>query len=44
MQHLYLKPVTDEEISNIYPPLKSSAIGWDEIPMELLKLLNCNIV
>ena len=43
MQSLYLKPVTNEEISNILISLTISATGWDEIPVKLLKLSNCDI-
>ena len=44
MQSLYLKPITNEEMSNILLSSKISATGWDEIPVKLLKLSNCCIV
>ena len=38
MQYMYLKPVNNEEMSNILLLLKISATCWDEIPVRLLKL------
>ena len=42
MQSLYLKPISNEEMSNILLSFKIS--GWDEIPVKLMKVSNCYIV